>query len=181
MTVRSLPYIIYRSYPDFGYLTDNRNYGYDTSSHSCMKVGDLLLSKVASLFYSVLSCTPQDIDTIVDKLCQLFSGELRSTLREDAIHFYSDLSIKGFVCFDNNISNSRLSYFSYENRKFFDLSLSSQQLEESTYLETIGRTCQLQRVHIDVSGKCNENCIHCYIPNNKKCGVMSLDLFEQIL
>lgn len=181
MTVRSLPYIIYRSYPDFGYLTDNRNYGYDTSSHSCMKVGDLLLSKVASLFYSVLSCTPQDIDSIVDKLCQLFPGELRSTLREDAIHFYSDLSIKGFVCFDNNISNSRLSYFSYENRNFFDLSLSSHQLEESTYLETLARTCQLQRVHIDISGKCNENCIHCYIPNNKKCGVMSLDLFEQIL
>ena len=49
---------MYRAYPNFGYLTDNRNFGYDTASMSRLKVGDLLLSKTGSVFYSQLSDTP---------------------------------------------------------------------------------------------------------------------------
>ena len=97
MILHRLPYIIYRSYSDFGYLTDNRNYGYDTASHSCLKVGDLLLSKVANIFYSVLSNSPQDIETIVSKLYQYYPEVSPSVIREDAIGFYTDLQKKGFI------------------------------------------------------------------------------------
>ena len=181
MIIRCLPYIIYRSYPNFGYLTDNRNFGYDTASRSCMKVGDLLLSEVASQFYSVLSCTPQDIDTIVVKLCKLFPDALNSSIREDAVEFYNDLSAKGFVYIGNENINHRSRYFSYDNKEPFYLDLNQQQSNDSVYSNTFGRTYQLSRVHIDISGRCNENCIHCYIPSNRKCGIMTLDLFEQIL
>ena len=44
MIVQKLPYILFRSYSSYGYLTDNRNFGYDTASHSCKKVGELILS-----------------------------------------------------------------------------------------------------------------------------------------
>lgn len=94
MIIQRLPYVIFRSYPDFGYLTDNRNFGYDTASHSCLKVGEILLSKVASIFYSLLSNAPQDIEIIVDKLGHLFPDVSRSSLRNDAIEFYTDLSSK---------------------------------------------------------------------------------------
>ena len=123
MIVQKLPYIIYRSYSDFGYLTDNRNYGYDTASHSCLKVGDLLLSKVANIFYSVLSYSPQDLETIIPKLCQYYPEVSPSVIRKDAIDLYTDLQEKGFLSMglneDNSVINNRTKYFSYENRQLF--------------------------------------------------------------
>ena len=185
MIVQKLPYIIYRSYSDFGYLTDNRNYGYDTASHSCLKVGDLLLSKVANIFYSVLSYSPQDIETIIPKLCQYYPEVSPSVIRKDAIDLYTDLQEKGFLSMglneDNSVINNRTKYFSYENRQLFELNLAQEQASCSTYTETLGRTCQLTHIHIDISGRCNENCIHCYIPSDYKHGIMSKELFEDIL
>lgn len=184
MLVHILPYIIYRSYSDFGYLTDNRNYGYDTASHSCLKVGDLLLSKVANVFYSVLSYSPQDIETIASKLCQYYPKASTSVIRKDAIDFYTDLQRKGFLSIEpdeGNTVKNRKKYFSYENRQPFELNLAQKQASSSTYTETFGRTYQLTRIHIDISGRCNENCIHCYIPSDCKHGMMTKELFEAIL
>lgn len=185
MIVKRLPYIIYRSYSDFDYLTDNRNYGYDTASHSCLKVGELLLSNVANIFYSVLSYSPQDIETIVFPLCQYYPESLPSVIRKDAIDFYTELQQKGFLSIgldeDNTVNNNRTKYFSYENRQPFDLNLSQEQASCSTYTETLGKTCQLTHIHIDISGRCNEKCIHCYIPIDYKHGIMSKELFEDIL
>ena len=65
MVIQRLPYILYRDYQDYGYLTDNRNFGYDTASKSCLQVGDLLLSKTGSIFYSMLSDTPQDMEYVI--------------------------------------------------------------------------------------------------------------------
>lgn len=56
---------MYRAYPNFGYLTDNRNFGYDTASMSRLKVGDMLLSKTGSVFYSQLSDTPKEMEVII--------------------------------------------------------------------------------------------------------------------
>jgi radical SAM protein with 4Fe4S-binding SPASM domain len=184
MIVHRLPYIIYRSYSDFGYLTDNRNYGYDTASHSCLKVGDLLLSKVANIFYSILSFSPQDIETIVSKLCKFYPEASPSVIRQDAIDFYTDLQRKGFLAIESDedkIVKSRKKYFSYENWQPFELNLEQEQVSSLTYTETLGRTCQLTHIHIDISGNCNENCIHCYIPGGYKHGIMSKELFENIL
>lgn len=182
MIVSSLPYIIYRSYPNFGYLTDNRNYGYDTASHSCLKVGDLLLSKTGNVFYSVLSPSSQDIDALVNKLCQLFPGISSALIREDAINFYTDLHVRGFVFVetDNNHYDRQFNYFSYDNWQTFELKLPQEQDNKSIYEETFGTTRQLSRVHVDISGLCNENCIHCYVPNKYKHGTMPKDLFEEI-
>lgn len=74
MNYYKLPYILYRDYPDFGYLTDNRNFGYDTASKSSVKVGDRVLSKTGSIFYSVLNETPQCVEALAKALLPLFVG-----------------------------------------------------------------------------------------------------------
>ena len=72
MYVSKYPYIIFREYPDYGYLTDNRNFGYDTQSKSCIKVGDRVISKSGCVFYSVLSDVPEDVSVIVSRLMPIF-------------------------------------------------------------------------------------------------------------
>lgn len=183
MIIRKLPYIIYRDYPEYGYLTDNRNFGYDTASRSCVKVGELLLSKSGSIFYSVLSDTPQNIDTVLEKLSNLYPNVSQNTILCDASDFYKSLSQKGFIYWGDesgyiNMLNQR---FSYSKKEPYEFYLEEKQVDQSTYLETFGGKYHLSRVHVDISSRCNENCVHCYIPKSKKCSIMTEEIFDSVL
>lgn len=181
MYVKKLPYIIYRQFPKYGYLTDNRNFGYDTSSKSCLKVGDLLLSMEGGLFYSILENHFLHISQIVDKLIRIYSDVPSDILFSDASEFYKDLANKGFVVcvgdLDDKVYQHR--YFSYDNLTPHTLSIN--QDPSIQYEKVFLEDYVLTRVHVDVSSRCNENCVHCYIPNQYKCGFMKEDVFEKVL
>lgn len=183
MFVHRLPYILYRDYPEYGYLSDNRNFGYDTATRSCLKVGDLLLSKIGSVFYSRLLDTPQKIEDVITQLCELFPGVQYSVIREDAFDFFLELYSKGFIyCGDVlDFSAVRSEYFSYDNTRPYELSVSPKNNNLSAYENTFGETPRLIRVHINISSRCNERCIHCYIPASKKCSTMTEEMFYDIL
>lgn len=183
MIVYKFPYIIYRSYSEYGYLTDNRNFGYDTATHSCLKVGDLLLSKEGSLFYAQLSDKPQDISSIINKLCKLFTNVTKYILYNDALEFYKDLHTRGFVfCGEEKDINSSLQqYFSYARTKPFVLNLSKEENKSISYDKAFGGEYHLSQIHVDISSRCNENCMHCYIPIKNKCNIMSEEMFDNIL
>ena len=183
MILQRLPYILFRSYPTYGYITDNRNYGYDTASHSCLKVGELLLSKTGSVFYSKLKDIPQNINDVLCQLYKLYPEVPASIIQKDALEFYKDLHSRGFIYLgeENDYSNTIQQYFSYNNVHSFELKISQHQYAQTTYEETFGQICYLTRVHVDISSRCNENCVHCYIPSRYKCGTMSEDLFDDIL
>lgn len=183
MIIFRLPYIMYRAYPNFGYLTDNRNFGYDTSSRSCRKVGDIILSQIGSVFYSQLSVIPQNIDDVIERLCLMFSDTSSATIRTDALKFFSQLKSKGFVYLGEevNIETIKSQYFSYDNTIPYELSVPDKKSNQETYKNTFGINSRLTRVHIDISSRCNEDCIHCYIPTHEKHGLMTEDMFNNVL
>ena len=180
MFVRKLPYIIYRAYPTSGYLTDNRNFGYDTATKSCIKVGDLLLSNEGSIFYSFLEEEYQHVDEIAARLLNVFKGVKYEVLREDAMAFYNELSKRGFIVCDIEMRDNLQfpSYFSYENTKPFLLDLQS---GSCANCEDFSNDYNLSRVHMDISSRCNENCVHCYIPSRNKCSMISEEIVDRVL
>lgn len=181
MLFSRLPYILYRDYPDFGYLTDNRNLGYDTASKSCVKVGERILSKIGSVFYSVLTEKPQALHELSESLLPLFCGVSLTEIEEDAKAFFLELSQDGFIWCDQEARiPDRLDYFSYANRNTQTLV----EKGDSTVVPlTIdwGGEYRLMRIHVDVSGFCNEHCVHCYIPDKFKNKAMASDMFRRIL
>ena len=183
MIVFRLPYIMYRAYPNFGYLTDNRNFGYDTAIKSCRKVGDIILSQTGSVFYSQLSDSPQNVDDVIGRLCQLFSDVSVDRIRIDAVKFFTLLKSKGFIYFGEgiDIETIKSQYFSYSNMKPYELLIPDKAVNQQTYKNTFGINCRLTRVHLDISSRCNENCVHCYIPTYKKRGLMTENMFDIVL
>lgn len=180
MYVSKYPHIIFREYPDYGYLTDNRNFGYDTQSKSMIKVGDRVISKTGCVFYYVLSETPQDITVIVSRLMSIFTNAPYDEIYNDACEFYSELAQGGFISYsDEYVEWSRDSYFSYANNALVELP--KVETDDFAYDDVFGEIQQLTRVQVDVSGYCNEKCVHCYIPQSCKRGLMSIDLFTRIL
>ena len=178
MFVKKSPNIIYREYSGFGYLSDNRNYGYDTASNSSKKVGDLVLSKEGNVFCSVLSSSFRSIESLVQQLLGMFSGISEEQIMNDAVSFYQELSDYGFVLVSDNPSeNISDEWFSYENRNTYSLDT---EIDGCNAPESIAAN-RLLRVHIDISSGCNEHCMHCYIPAKYRKGVMTADLFDHIL
>ena len=175
-----LPYILYRDYPDFGYLTDNRNFGYDTASKSCVKVGDRIVSKVGSVFYSVLEDKPLSDKEMVAKLMPLFEGVSIAELESDAAEFYGQLAEDGFV--GRGDMNDTACYFSYSDRiaKILPAVDDGQNAQNDGNVKW-GAQYRLSRVHLEVSAACNERCVHCYFPDSYRKGTMSRDLFLRIL
>lgn len=180
MFVQRLPYIIYRSLGGYGYLTDNRNFGYDTATKSCRKVGDLLLSKEGNVFYALLTNHPQSLDEIVCKLNNLFTDVEYSKLYADAALFYGELQNKGFVRCSSTESGVNIDdYFSYNNDKPYQLNLKNEFL--NSYEKAFNQQNYLYRVHIDIASRCNEQCVHCYIPVKNKINLMSEAMLEHVL
>ena len=177
-----LPYILYRDHPDFGYLTDNRNFGYDTAYKSCVKVGDRVLSKTGSVFYSVLTEVPQSEDEIAQKLARLFVGVTADEIVADVGEFLQELARDGFVgCGQGEIAYPV--FFSYADRSPKTLQNEGEENlpGEEGFYEKWGKNYHLSRVHLEVSAPCNERCAHCYFPESYRKGVMPRELFLQIL
>ena len=180
MNYYKLPNILYRDYLDFGYLTDNRNFGYDTRAKSSVKVGDRVLSKTGSIFYSILSEKPLSVEVLARKLLSIFVGVSLDEILNDAVEFYNALADDGFIGRGDNSSYSGL--FSYEDLipKLIPNESSMDTLDD-TFNERWRSEYHLTRVHLEVSARCNEHCVHCYFPDFYRRGTMPKDLFIRVL
>lgn len=178
-----LPYILFRDYPSFGYLTDNRNFGYDTASKSCVKVGERILSKTGSVFYSVLTEKPQSLLELAEKLSAVFTEVSLQEIIADAEEFYLELFKDGFICkCQDRDETVHVLPFSYDNKTPWELVGTEECIGGSGLFNQIWESdYHLSRLHIDVSGLCNERCVHCYFPDTYRINTMPKDLFLEIL
>lgn len=64
--------IIFRNYNSFGYITDNRNFGYKRTDDNKNHIGDKILSESGAVFFSVLDRKPQTLDELAEKIAKQF-------------------------------------------------------------------------------------------------------------
>lgn len=177
--------VIFRDFGNFGYLSDNRNFGY-YSTHNIPNLGDQIISKEGSLFFSLLNYYPEPIDVIVQRIMALFDEVSPEQIKRDAQEFYDNLSCDGFVCKGKTMSecNAQDRPFSYlksfGNRKISG-SIEVENRESENYEQYFGSHPFLSSVQINVSSRCNEHCVHCYIPQKDKTSVMSSTMFYNII
>lgn len=190
MFIKQKNNVIFRNYNSFGYITDNRNFGYDRKNNGKVCVGDKILSESGAVFFSVLDRKPQPIDGIIKKIARYFSGVDIETIKNDAIEFYCMLEHDGFVVSGETPRKcaEKDTGFSYKTLKTGTKNTNSLPakalLEKSTqdFLEEhFNGKPQLTSLHIEITSRCNERCTHCYIPHEKKISDMGKQLFCDIL
>ena len=74
------PDVIFRNYGDFGYITDNRNFGYHFSNTSYV-LGDRIVSESGAVILSCLKKTPLSIDEIVSRAMKEFDDANENQLK----------------------------------------------------------------------------------------------------
>lgn len=180
--------VIFRNYESFGYITDNRNFGYKRTDINENEIGDKILSESGAVFLSVLGRKPQNLDELAKEINRQFTNVDIRTIKNDAVEFYCTLERDGFIISGETLQecdekDTRFSYKRVEpeiiKKDFFPM-----HPEKSTqdFLEEYFKgKPQLTNLHIEITSKCNERCVHCYIPHENKVCDIEPDLFYDVL
>lgn len=181
--------VIFRSYGSFGYITDNRNFGYKQANSNGNDIGDKIVSQSGAAFLSVLSREPQTLDCLAEKISMQFTNVDIETIKADAKEFYCLLESDGFIasgetsqeCSKNDFA---FSYKEVEPKRKNNDCPPNKSLSKSTqefFDEYFKSKPQLTSLHIEITSKCNERCVHCYIPHENKISNIDPDLFYNVL
>lgn len=130
-------------------------------------------------FLREINRQPQDVENIVDRLLLLYGDSVsREELKADFMEFVEDLDKHMFLVCGNTseeLDAKDLDFsYSMENPKTLvdDFTqITEQHVGENTQdymLEAAQRKPRLNGLQFELTSRCNERCIHCYIPNGKK-------------
>jgi radical SAM protein with 4Fe4S-binding SPASM domain len=181
--------VLIRNYGSFGYMTDNRNFGYKKTDNKDNDIGDKILSESGAVFVSVLSRAPQSLEVLAKNIKKQFTDVDIQTIKNDARDFYSILERDGFIVSGETLKecDEKDTMFSYKMLEPLikkDFSHTTTHLEKSTqeFLEEHFKgKPQLTNLHIELTSRCNERCVHCYIPHDNKVSDIDPDLFYNVL
>ena len=171
--------VLFRHFGDFGYITDNRNFGYNLLG-SNFTLGDEIISETGADIVSCLKKTPLSIDEIMNKVVEIFEPE--TELRSSVIEFLELSCSKGFVLsrdYVEECSNCDAITRNDNQRLAEDDSntIDTQEFLSKYYKERPFPTS----IHVEIASECNERCIHCYIPHEFKQDLMDENLFNLVL
>ena len=171
--------VLFRHFGDFGYITDNRNFGYNLLG-SNFTLGDEIISETGADIVSCLKKTPLSIDEIMNKVVEIFEPE--TELRSSVIEFLELLCSKGFILSGDSVeecSNCDAITRNDNQRLAEDDSntIDTQEFLSKYYKERPFPTS----IHVEITSECNERCIHCYIPHEFKQDLMDENLFNLVL
>ncbi len=190
MFLKRKSYVIFRNYDSFGYITDNRNYGYVKIDDNENYIGDKILSESGSVFFSVLDNKPQNFNELVKEISNIFTDADITTIEKDAKDFYFILEQGGFIVSGKTIQEceDKDTKFSYKKSEQINIKqnsspfISRQSKTTKDFLtEHFNGKPQLTSLHIEINSICNEKCIHCYIPHENKISWIDSNLFYNIL
>lgn len=144
-----------------------------------------VMDDCGAIFLEQLLYDPQEIDDIVDNLSKVFCDVEIADLKKDALEFYLGLAEDGFLNVSKTLREFKNTGFEYSTLKGkLAHKTFKTQLEESSS-QFLGEYFKdhpfLETFHIELTSKCNERCVHCYIPHEKKDTDIEFDLMKKAL
>ncbi|MBQ8060075.1 MAG: PqqD family peptide modification chaperone [Prevotella sp.] len=129
-------------------------------------------------FLAQISRTPADVQQLTDNLCRLYDDADRSEVERDFMEFVSDLADHKFLVTGDtpeelDAADMDFSY-SMENPKTMadDFTQKTAENPDKTTQDFLMQhdiqKPRLAGLQFELTSRCNERCIHCYIPNGKK-------------
>lgn len=165
------------------FIAVSKDYGL-CSIYNYINDNSLLGDEIAYVFLSSLSYEPIEIKEAAESILKNFKDATLSQVINDATEYFDSLVPAGILskgqtqkeCISNRLS------FSYDHqnelRKRFE---SFNQIDEDTSAQLKPqRDIKLKSLHIELTSRCNERCIHCYIPNEQKTTDMSMNTFNKL-
>ena len=140
---------------------------------------DRIYNETGADFLREISRKPRDIQEIVNSLSLLYGDSVtREKLIDDFSVFIDDLVQHKFLVTGANedeLNESDMSFsYSMENPKtmmenfYQDTCYEVRENTQDVMMEASFRKPRINAIQFELTSRCNERCIHCYIPNAKK-------------
>jgi len=167
-----------RRYGDVGYITNKSDFA------------DRVVDYAGAAFLCALSRKPQTLDSLCEKIAASFTGVEPAVLKKDAEKFYAMLEEDGFIVSGRDeaeldAKDTRFSYSALEpktvKRDFTPVIRRAKKSTQEFLDEHFKDKPQLTSFQIELTSRCNERCIHCYIPHENKISDIAPSLFYDVL
>ncbi len=171
-------------------IYDNGQLGYITNQ---LTKHDRAYNETGADFLAQIKRQPRSIEECVESLCKLYCDATKEELAADFTKFIESLERQKFIVTgmsDEELEENDMSFsYSLENPKTmaYDFTQTTDEKEEydtQTYLlKHDAVTPRITSMQFELTNRCNERCIHCYIPNGiKNKGInMPLDTFKKLI
>jgi radical SAM protein with 4Fe4S-binding SPASM domain len=179
--------MLYRQKFDTFIRIFDSNIGYITSKSD---FGDRVTEGSGTVFLKALSRSPKSLADITEEIAQAFIDVDKAALQSDIADFYAFLEEDGFIVSGNtaeelNKKDTRFSYSALDPKtvkKDFTPLIRRAQKSTQEYLEEHFKDKPyLMSLQIELTSRCNERCVHCYIPHENKISDITPDLFYSVL
>ena len=138
---------------------------------------DRVMNESGTVFLMALSREPQTLEKLTEKICKNFIDADFETVKKDAQEFYDELVTDGFLvkgetpaeCDENEHCFSYKDFEPKTIREDFTPPILRSRMSTQEYLEQhFKNKPHLTSFQIELTSKCNERCVHCYIPHKYK-------------
>lgn len=175
--------VLFRNYGDFGYLTDNRNFGYNFSDIDFV-LGDIIVSESGASIISCLEKYPLSIGEITRRASQIFGPDIN--YNNEIVEFLDQISSKGFIIKGKTLEKCKYGKPTFRKAdkisNVYSVKMPNEPIETQSFLaKYFGDKPFPTSIHVEIASECNERCIHCYIPHELKTDLMDDSLFYEIL
>ena len=163
------------------------NVGYIVSKSD---FGDRVTEGSGAVFFAALSREPKSLDALTDEIAEKFIDVDKNVLKNDIAEFYGILEEDGFIVSGETTDelDSKDKRFSYSDlvpkTVRTDWTPQTRRARKSTQeylMEHFKNKPHLTSLQIELTSRCNERCVHCYIPHENKTGDIAPALFHEIL
>jgi radical SAM protein with 4Fe4S-binding SPASM domain len=167
-----------KKYDDIGYVCSKKDYH------------DMIVDKVGAVFLSALSRTSQSLEELFSKIITQFVNVDSETLKNDITEFYTMLEEDGFIVSGETekeleTKDRRFSYADIEPKTIkndFTPLIKRSEVSTQTFLDKYFKNKpHLTSLQIELTSRCNERCVHCYIPHENKLTDIEDSLFYSVL
>jgi len=167
-----------RRYVDLGYITSKSDFG------------DRVVDSSGAVFLSALSRQPQSLDCLVAKISESFVDVDVETLKKDAVDFYAMLEEDGFIISGKTVEeldrkDKQFSYSALEpktiKKDFTPVIRRAEKTSQELLEEHFKDKPFLTSFQIELTSRCNERCVHCYMPNESRGNDIDQALFYSVL
>lgn len=157
------------------FIRTTKKYGYITNQLTRM---DRCYDEYGADLLREIKREPRDLEDILSSLMKLYDSVDMGQLRADFIEFIESLSEHNFVVTGDSLEEldrkDREFNYSMPNPKTLinDYTQETKEMVEmntqEVFFDAIKETTTIINLQFELSSRCNERCIHCYIPNPKK-------------
>lgn len=169
-----------RIYDEIGYITNKATFA------------DRVCNKSGAVFLELLKREPQTLDAVIEAASQRFEGGTAEDIRKFATEFYGQLAEDKFIVMAESIeelekkdAENRFSYKSLKPKTIVtDFTPAIARADENTqvFLDNhFSIKPHLTHLQIELTSRCNERCLHCYIPHENKNSDIQPKLYYSVL